>query len=85
METERKKLTEEEINSLKQLNQQYREFTAMLGNISLQEINLKKRKESVEKDILELMIEEQGLAQSLQSKYGEGEIVLETGEILVRK
>jgi predicted nucleotidyltransferase len=85
METERKKLTEEEINSLKQLNQQYREFTAMLGNISLQEINLKKRKESVEKDILELMIKEQGLAQSLQSKYGEGEIVLETGEILVRK
>jgi predicted nucleotidyltransferase len=85
MEIERKKLTEEEINSLKQLNQQYREFTAMLGNISLQEINLKKRKESVEKDILELMIEEQGLAQSLQSKYGEGEIVLETGEILVRK
>ena len=85
MEIERKKLTEEEINSLKQLNQQYREFMAMLGNISLQEINLKKRKESVEKDILELMIEEQGLAQSLQSKYGEGEIVLETGEIQVRK
>ena len=51
----------------------------------MQKENLKKRKESVEKDILELMIEEQGLAQSLQSKYGEGEIVLETGEILVRK
>jgi predicted nucleotidyltransferase len=83
--TESKKLTEQEVEDLKNLNQRYREFTAMLGNISLQEINLKNRKQQVEKDLLDLIIEEQGLAQSLQSKYGEGEISLETGEIIIKK
>ena len=86
--TETKKLTVEELQSIKDLQVQYNKFVFELGSveaqlqqISLQKQLLDKEKAGVMSDIANLAGKEKELVSTLQDKYGAGSINIETGEI----
>jgi chromosome segregation ATPase len=86
--SEVKKLTEEEIAQIKELQTQYNKFVFELGSIEAQiaEINNNKtfmetEKSNVLGDIKTLTAKEKELLTTLQDKYGMGNINIETGEI----
>lgn len=86
--SEIKKLTEEELKQIKEMQTHYNQFIFELGSaeIQLQNISLTKKaiedeKNNILEDIKKLGEREKELADSLQQKYGNGNINTETGEI----
>ena len=78
-----KKLTKAEIQKLKDLQSNNRALVQELGQISLAQINLDKRSANAQAFLTNLRQEEDKVSSDLQSKYGSGNINLETGEIEV--
>jgi len=76
------KLTQEELDKLQELSQKNSALINELGNISLIEINLKKRKEAADTFLDELRDAEQDLVKSLEESYGAGSIDLQKGEFI---
>lgn len=81
-------LTTEELDQIKELQQQYNKFVFDLGSLEAQLQNLLVNKKLVEdektnvlSDIQKLGDREKELVTSLQEKYGVGNIDIETGEI----
>ena len=69
-----KKLTEEELKSIRDIKQEYTNLALTLGELELQKLNLSESyKQLVEK--------ESNIAKELREKYGDGTIDLSTGEI----
>ena len=86
--SEVKKLTEEEVNSIKEMQQQYNKFIFELGSIEAQLADIISQKEFMDSeksnvlgDIKTLTAKEKELLGNLQEKYGVGNINIETGEI----
>ena len=86
--SEVKKLTEEEITQIKEMQQQYNKFVFELGSIEAQLADITAQKEfmdfekaNVVGDIKTLTAKEKELLNTLQEKYGVGNINMETGEI----
>jgi hypothetical protein len=86
--SEIKKLTEEEIKQIKEMQAQYNKFVFELGSIEAQLHDMANHKEFMESeksnvlgDIKTLTTKEKELLTSLQEKYGVGNINIETGEI----
>ena len=86
--SEVKKLTEEEIAQIKELQTQYNKFVFELGSIEAQLAEMANHKELMDSeksnilgDIKTLTVKEKELLTSLQEKYGVGNINIETGEI----
>jgi septal ring factor EnvC (AmiA/AmiB activator) len=82
------KLTQEEIDAIKQLQSQYNKNIFELGSIEAQlqlltaQIkSLETEKNNVLSDLNKVGDKEKELVDSLQEKYGAGNIDLETGEI----
>ena len=69
-----KKLTAEELQSVKNVKSEYTELAMALGELEIE----KSRLLELRKD---LYVREGNLAQQLQDKYGQGSIDLDTGEI----
>jgi hypothetical protein len=85
---EEKKLTEEELEELKNLNQRYNNILNVLGEyeISIAALNeqLKKvllDKEGALSDYTTLKKNSESFSESLLTKYGPGKIDVETGKI----
>jgi len=83
------KLTQEEIDQIKNLQQFYNQTVLELGKNEAQYISLNKQmnkvideKEKLIKDLETLENKETQLSQELQTKYGQGNINIETGEII---
>jgi hypothetical protein len=81
-------LTTEELDQIKELQQQYNKFVFDLGSIEAQLQNLLINKKLIEDektnalaDIASLGDKEKTLVTSLQEKYGVGNIDIQTGEI----
>ncbi len=70
-----KKLTTEELQSVKTIRQDYSNLALAVGELELQKFNL------LENYQKEIATREKQLATQLQEKYGEGSIDLETGEV----
>lgn len=70
-----KKLTAEELQSIKTIRQDYSNLALAVGELELQKFNL------LENYQKEIAAREKQLAAQLQEKYGEGSIDLETGEV----
>ena len=70
-----KKLTAEELQSIKTIRQDYSNLALAVGELELQKFNL------LENYQKEIATREKQLAAQLQEKYGEGSIDLETGEV----
>jgi len=79
---EKKVLTEEEINQLRELKQQFKDLTDVIGNTEVQIMNLQIRKEQLKFNLQQIQQQELVLAKELEEKYGEGTISLESGEFL---
>ena len=86
--SEIKKLTEEELGQIKDLQQQYNKFVFELGSVEAQLQNIlatktliETEKSNVLEDIKKLGEREKEVINTLQAKYGAGSINPETGEI----
>jgi hypothetical protein len=79
---ENTKLTEQEVQSLLEFQQQRQTVAFELGNLELTQIDLDSRKEELETYYLELKTKEQQLGTELSNKHGNGSIDLEKGEFI---
>ena len=75
-----KKLSEKELSTLKEYQEQNAKITADLGNIEINFSLLKKQKEIVLKEFDSLQESQNSTGKELQEKYGAGNIDLEKGE-----
>ena len=82
---EKKVLTEEEINELKELKTQFEKLTDVIGNNEVQIMNLEIRKEQLKNNLYQIQQQELALAKELEEKYGDGTISLESGEFLPKE
>lgn len=81
------KLSEEESAQINQLQSDYATITAQLGQLKIEQIllntqldRLKELESDFTKSYLELQTKEEEFAKQITTKYGEGDINLETGE-----
>jgi len=75
-----KKLTQEELDIIKALNEKSRAVTVELGEIELLKIQLIKRRKYAEQYLEDLRSEQESNGKILTEKYGDGTIDLESGE-----
>ena len=75
-----KKLTQEELDQLSSLNDREALIVQNLGIIESKLILMENQKNTLKQEYVSLVIESQKLAQTLQDKYGDGNINIETGE-----
>jgi len=78
---ETKKLTEEEIQSLQDLNSRQAGLINALGQLEYQMTLMEANKASLKERIQVIETENRTLGQALTEKYGSGNLNLETGEI----
>ena len=71
-----KQLTQEELQQVKDLQDQVQQATLQLGNVEVRKIQLKET-------ILKLQQAEEQLAKTLSDKYGVGTLDIDTGKITV--
>ena len=83
---ETKQLTQEEIQKIKSFQEKYAQVTATLGQIRIEQMLVEKqlnRLKELETTNLtsysNIQAEESGFAKELETKYGVGEINIETG------
>jgi hypothetical protein len=81
--SEKKFLTEEEKNTLKDIQQKTQILIAELGEIELIKIQLENRHQSAKSFLNELTDKEEEFNQFIFQKYGKTRINSETGEITV--
>ena len=79
--SEIKKLTTEELDSIKSIKQEYINLSFALGEVELQKANLDREKQNLLNIQNQLIEKEIVLGKSLTEKYGNGSINIETGEI----
>ena len=80
METQ--KLTQEELDTIKGLQERSQPVVAEFGNIEVATINLASRKKEVVAYFEQLQEDEQKFGKELNEKYGNGTIDLEKGEFV---
>lgn len=74
-------LTQEEITELKSIQEQNSQLIVSFGQIEIAAQNLDIQKSELKKQLQVLKNKENELAQNLQTKYGNGNINIETGEL----
>jgi hypothetical protein len=79
---EKKVLTSEELQSLRDLDEKQINLISTLGQIEYQIILLNKQKENLKSQIEVIESENTKLGKTLTEKYGNGNLNLETGEII---
>ena len=77
--SQEKKLTEAEIGLLKNLQQEFEQTVAQLGQIESQIVAINQQKDSQVEKLKGVFAEEQDLAAKLKDKYGDGDINLQSG------
>jgi Na+-transporting NADH:ubiquinone oxidoreductase subunit NqrA len=76
------KLTQEQIQLIKNIQTQYSDLAYKLGQLELELIDLTDRKANLHKSVLELKTEEIKIASELVQKYGKGTIDIDSGEFI---
>jgi|688.fasta_scaffold291240_2 hypothetical protein len=79
--SEIKKLSQEELDSVKAIKNEYTNLAVSLGELELQKANIAKEKQRLLDAQSQLIEKENEIAKQLSDKYGNGTINLETGEI----
>ena len=77
---ENQKLSQEELDTIRELQEKNRALVLELGEIELITLNLGKRKESAVKFLEDLRTQEQDFGKQLSEKYGDGTVDLQSGE-----
>jgi|TARA_R110000796_G_scaffold25496_3_gene71812 hypothetical protein len=78
--SEKKVLSEEEINEIKGVKESFQILVGQVGEIEIGIMNLNKRKEELGIELVKIQEEEKNIALKLEEKYGKGNISLETNE-----
>lgn len=73
------KFSEQELNSIKELQKEYNKLSIALGQLELEKMVLKTREETLYSTFKTISEKEQTIIQDLNSKYGVGSLNLETG------
>ena len=79
---ENQKLTQEELATLKELQQNGQTVIEELGQIELAKFSLEQRRAKTEQFLTDLQKQEQEFVQTITNKYGIGSINPETGEFI---
>lgn len=77
---ETKKLSQEELKQIQEIQNKSQAITVEFGQIELLKIQLKSRRANAEEFLKELGQDEKTLAEALEDAYGKGSINLEKGE-----
>ena len=77
--SQEQKLSEAEIGLLKNLQNDYEQTVAQLGQIESQIVAINQQKDSLVEKLKGVFAEEQDLAAKLEDKYGDGDINLQSG------
>jgi hypothetical protein len=72
-------LTIEELDQFKSYQQRNQEIINILVQIEIQKLNLDISKDQIKQQMIDMSEEQNTFAQSIQSKYGEGQIDIEKG------
>lgn len=75
-------LTQDEINKVKELREQFFNLANAVGNTEIQMMNLELQKEQLKQTLQQLQQQEEVFVKELEGKYGKGTISLETGEFI---
>ena len=78
-------LTEEEIKTLKNIDQSSKRIIEELGRITINELELERRKERAEDYYFKLKTRESEVAKQLEAKYGRGTVDIVSGVFLPLK
>ena len=76
-------LTQEELNTLKSIREEYSNLIVNLGQIEVDLVNLLEYKESLKQTLKSIKQKETNEVDQIRKKYGDGNINLETGEFSV--
>ena len=79
--TEKKFLTQEELQTLKSIQQNTQAIVLELGEIEMIKIQLENRSENIKQFLVDLSNQEKEFTDSIFQKYGKASINPETGEI----
>jgi uncharacterized protein YrzB (UPF0473 family) len=82
MNSEVKKISQEEFEKLQSLNQEFLNITMDLGAVEVQKMALNQRKEMLEKFHMDKQKESEEFTASLREKYGDVSINVSTGEFV---
>lgn len=75
-------LTQEELQQLKNLNEERADIITKFGAIEVDLQSLELQKKSLAEVLQKLVERSESIGQELQQKYGEGNINIETGEFI---
>ena len=76
------KLSQEELNKLEEVRTEENKILVEAGRIALNKILYQEREDQNVKEYKNLRSKQDELAQSLQNKYGEGTINIDSGEFI---
>jgi hypothetical protein len=76
------KLTQEEMDTLNSFQKQNEQLIVEFGQIEISIQNLEIQKDRLKQSLVELKNLESQIGRELQSKYGDGNINMETGEFI---
>ena len=79
---DKKVLTEEELDNLKNLKIEFEELTRSAGCITLQIMDLESYKDQIKTQLIDIRDKETKLIKDLENKYGLGTISIDTGEFI---
>jgi hypothetical protein len=74
------KFTEDELKSINELQVKYNQITMAMGQLTISKHNLELREEALKSTLEDTRNSEQDLAKSLNKKYGQGTLDIESGE-----
>ena len=74
------KFTEEEVQSLQNLQRTYQQITLAFGQLAVSKLTLEERDANLKNALADTKNKENELAKSLTEKYGKGSLNIETGE-----
>lgn len=78
----KKVLTQEEIQQVTKLREEFNSLAISAGEIEMQIINLQLQKDKIKDNFIKLQTQESKVINELENKYGKGTISLETGEFI---
>ena len=74
------KFTDEELKKLQDVKQTYERLTINLGQLGMQRINLEMQEKALKDRLDKLMETERELAKTFSTKYGQGQLDINTGK-----
>ena len=77
---ETKKLSQEQLQQIKDIQQKNQSVVQELGQIQILKLQLQKREQTAQQYLEDLLEEQQTFAQEIESIFGKGSIDIETGD-----